>query len=202
MQTRSNKPMTLGSVSLGARFVFRTAEIFGDDFANARKPPFEGQVLTVVAFKPRYVNQIVAQDQYGHVILLRLSDVEKCLNLLPAPENLTQKEQSVHLEGALEFVRQADGPTLNALIREIKENRRGRDVNAAAQLNVSDVVIFDPPGSCKSLQGAITKINAGRVTIAVVLEQACTPTHISVPASMVRRCSQEKEHVPVPTHVA
>ena len=57
------KPTTLGSVSVGANFVFRTAQIFGAEYGNTHKLPFEGRVLTVVGFKPHYVNQVLAQDR-------------------------------------------------------------------------------------------------------------------------------------------
>lgn len=72
-----NTPTTLGSVSLGATFVFRIVEIFGH--ANGRKPPFEGEMMTVVGFKPRYVNQVVVRDPNGHECLMRLCDVERAL---------------------------------------------------------------------------------------------------------------------------
>jgi hypothetical protein len=93
MQTRSIKRTTLGSVSLGARFVFRTAQIFGDEYANSRKLPFEGKLLTVVGFKPHYVNQIVLQDPYGHEFLFRLSDVETALRFSPTSKNAQDEQQ-------------------------------------------------------------------------------------------------------------
>jgi len=49
---------TLGSVHLGDKFIFRTAEVFGKDFCG-RKPSFEGQALTIVRFEPKYKNNIV-----------------------------------------------------------------------------------------------------------------------------------------------
>ena len=74
-------PTTLGAVSLGANFVFRTVEIPGADHANSFEPPFEGQMLTVVGFKLRYVNQVVVQHANGYECLLRLYMVEKALRL-------------------------------------------------------------------------------------------------------------------------
>lgn len=71
----------LGSVSLGAKFVYRAADIFGSEYANTHKDPHDGKVMTVVAFKPRYVNQILAQDSNGYECLMRLSDIEKALRL-------------------------------------------------------------------------------------------------------------------------
>jgi len=79
VRTKAVKPTTLGSVSLGAKFVFRTVEILGRECANTNKPPFEGKMLTVVEFKPRYVNQVLAQDSQGYQCLLPLSYVEKAL---------------------------------------------------------------------------------------------------------------------------
>jgi len=81
MRANASKPTTLGAVSLGEKFVCRTVEMFGPEFANIRKLPFEGQMLTVVGFKPRYVNQVVVQDQHGYQCLLPLHMVEKALGL-------------------------------------------------------------------------------------------------------------------------
>jgi hypothetical protein len=75
------KPAQLGSVSLGATFVYRTVELWGAEYADSRKPPFEGMVLQVVDFKPRYVNQIVVQQPNGCQSLLPLWEVEKALRL-------------------------------------------------------------------------------------------------------------------------
>jgi hypothetical protein len=74
-----SKPVKLGSVSLGATFVYRTEEFFGAEYAGSRKPPFEGMTLKVVDFKPRYVNQIVVQSANGYQCLLPLWEVEKAL---------------------------------------------------------------------------------------------------------------------------
>jgi len=70
----------LGSVSLGAKFVFRTAEILGSDHPS-RRPPYEGKMLTVVGFKPRYVNNVVVCDEDGNESLMPLGMVEKALSL-------------------------------------------------------------------------------------------------------------------------
>jgi hypothetical protein len=78
MTTARSKLATLGSVHVGAKFIFRTAEIFGEHFSG-RKPPFEGQVLTVVGFEPRYKNNVVVQNVNGNESLLTLSMVEKGL---------------------------------------------------------------------------------------------------------------------------
>jgi hypothetical protein len=76
MSKRRNKVTTLGSVHVGAKFTFRTAELLGE---RCRKPPFEGQVLTVVGFEPRYKNNVVVQDVNGIESLMPLSMVEKGL---------------------------------------------------------------------------------------------------------------------------
>jgi hypothetical protein len=70
-------PTILGSVSLGDTFVFRTAELLGR--ADGRKPPFEGKVMTVVGFRPRNVNQVLAQDPDGYECLFPLDYVERAL---------------------------------------------------------------------------------------------------------------------------
>lgn len=78
MPKTRNKPVMLGSVYVGARFIFHTTEIFGEDFTG-RKPPFDGQVLTVVGFVPRYKNNVVMQNVNGEESLLPLDMVEKGL---------------------------------------------------------------------------------------------------------------------------
>lgn len=80
MARAQRKLATLGSVHVGEKFTFHTAEIFGEQF-HGRKPPFEGQVLTVVGFEPRYKNNVVVQDVNGNESLLSLSMVEKGLQL-------------------------------------------------------------------------------------------------------------------------
>lgn len=70
-----------GSIALGATFVFRTVEILGPEYADSRKPPFEGDVLTVVGFKPRYINNIVVRDSKGNLSLMPADMVERALAL-------------------------------------------------------------------------------------------------------------------------
>jgi hypothetical protein len=74
-------PTTLGSVSLGTRFVYQDSRIFGPEYANTHRQPFDGTIMTVVEFKPRYVNQVLAQDSNGYQCLMRLSDVQKALGI-------------------------------------------------------------------------------------------------------------------------
>jgi hypothetical protein len=76
MAKRRNKLVTLGSVHLGAKFTFCTAELLGE---RCRKPPFEGQVLTVVGFEPRYKNNVVLREVNGRECLMPLDMVEKAL---------------------------------------------------------------------------------------------------------------------------
>jgi hypothetical protein len=73
--------VALGSVSLGMKFIWSTVDILGPKYANARKPHFEGQVLTVVGFRPRYKNQVVVQEPNGEIGLVPLELVEKALSL-------------------------------------------------------------------------------------------------------------------------
>jgi hypothetical protein len=77
MTKAQNKLAALGSVHVGDWFIFHTAEIFGD---RHRKLPFEGQVLTVVGFEPRYKNNVVLQDASGTTLLMPLDMVEKALH--------------------------------------------------------------------------------------------------------------------------
>jgi hypothetical protein len=76
MTKKENKLTTLGSVHLGDKFIFHTAEVLGKNFRGQR-PPFEGQVLTVVGFKPRYKNNVVVRDSSGRESLMPLHMVEK-----------------------------------------------------------------------------------------------------------------------------
>ena len=73
-----NERTKLGSIKLGAMFVYRAAEIFGPGYGSANRP-FEGQLVTVVGFKPRNVNQVVVQAPCGCQSLIRLWEVEKAL---------------------------------------------------------------------------------------------------------------------------
>jgi len=71
---------SLGAVNLGATFVYRTVDILGTEPGpNTKKAPFEGQIVTVIGFRPRYVNQILAQAASGSKILLPLAEVENAL---------------------------------------------------------------------------------------------------------------------------
>ena len=72
---------SFGSIALGATFVYREVEILGPAYADSRKPPFEGDVLTVVGFKPRYINNIVVRDSKGNVSLMPAYMVETALAL-------------------------------------------------------------------------------------------------------------------------
>jgi hypothetical protein len=69
---------SLHSVWVGAQFVYRTTEMFGPDY-RGRKPPFEGQTVTVLGFKPRYKNDVVVEDPTGTVSLMPLEMVERAL---------------------------------------------------------------------------------------------------------------------------
>jgi len=74
--TKTRNKLALGSVHLGAKFVFHTKEIFGD---RHRKLSLDGQELTVVGFEPRYKNNVVLQDGSGTRLLMPLDVVEKVL---------------------------------------------------------------------------------------------------------------------------
>jgi hypothetical protein len=78
MKKARRELVTLGSVHVGAKFIFRTVEILGEQFSG-RKPPFEGRVLTVVGFEPKYKNNVVVQDVDGKEFLMPLDMAEKGL---------------------------------------------------------------------------------------------------------------------------
>jgi hypothetical protein len=79
--SKKRKLDVLGSVPLGAKFIFRTTELLGGKFGGRSKHPYEGQVVTVVGFKPRYVNSVVVCTAGGAEFLMRLDMAEKALSL-------------------------------------------------------------------------------------------------------------------------
>lgn len=180
------------AVWLGAKFIFRMREIFGSNYAASRRPPHENQVLTVVGFEPTYKNNVVLQDPSGGHMLLPFSLVVEGLRVSPVQESLTRTRIPSRDE-ALEFIRHADGPTLNNLLDEIREVRKGLDVNAAAELKVGDIAVCDMPGGRPQVQGRITKISGCRVTIQML---GSLPNFICLPASMVRvvQASSSRPH--------
>ena len=76
MTKKRTKLVSLGSVHLGAKFIFHTAELLGD---RHRKLSLDGQELTVVGFEPRYKNNVVLQGVSGTELLMPLDMVEKAL---------------------------------------------------------------------------------------------------------------------------
>jgi hypothetical protein len=44
-------------IPVGAKFTFRSSEILGAQAVSHFKPPFEGEGVMVVGFKPRYVKK-------------------------------------------------------------------------------------------------------------------------------------------------
>jgi hypothetical protein len=81
MTKRKRQLVVLGKVPLGAKFVFRAVELLGPQYNSRRKPPFEGQVLTVVGFEPRLKNNVVVRDENGYDSLMPLDTAEKALKL-------------------------------------------------------------------------------------------------------------------------
>src|ERR1019366_6047527 len=77
------KPVVLGSVFLGAKFIFHSDEILGPEYDSVRKPPYEGQVLTVVGLRPRLKNNVVVRESNGRYSLMPVDMVEKALILRP-----------------------------------------------------------------------------------------------------------------------
>lgn len=68
----------LGSVRIGDRFVFRAAEIFPN--CETDLSGREGKTMTVVAFYPRYVNQVFVTDFNGVDQLMPLRNVQKAID--------------------------------------------------------------------------------------------------------------------------
>jgi hypothetical protein len=71
---------SIGTVSIGASFIFHTTAILGSQY-RGKKPPFDGRILTVVGFRPSRVNKVVVAESNGRCSLMLLSMVEKALAL-------------------------------------------------------------------------------------------------------------------------
>jgi len=80
----------LGSVTVGDSFRFCTKQIFGSELAIGSLPPFEDQVLTVVAFRPNRVNSVVVRDPNGIDSLMPLDMVEKGMRVSPVQKGRVQ----------------------------------------------------------------------------------------------------------------
>jgi hypothetical protein len=78
--TKANNLLAIGGVYLWTTFIFRTADLLGSDYAGKR-PPYEGQVLTVVGFQPRLVNNVIVCDPKGNLSLMPSWLVELALKL-------------------------------------------------------------------------------------------------------------------------
>jgi hypothetical protein len=92
------------------------------------------------------------------------------------------------LEDALEFVRTTDVIEWNQLIDEMNATRRRRDVEAAKNLSVGDLVVFDHPDPSKFLKGRVIRIGrTGRVILCVPSEDDGSLRRINVPAVYVKR---------------
>lgn len=93
------------------------------------------------------------------------------------------------LEDALQFVRNTEDNVWNLLIREMSATRKRRDLEAAKNLTVGNMALFEAsdPKDCR--KGRIINIARGRVTLAVPSEESGFLERIGVPASMVRQCS-------------
>jgi len=78
MTKMQNKRLTRPcSVSLGTKLLYRTVDILGPEDAKGFKPPHEGHLLTVVGFRPHYVNNVVVREANGYESFMPLWMVEK-----------------------------------------------------------------------------------------------------------------------------
>ena len=75
-----SQQLSISSVSVGAKFVFRTADLLGPDYAS-KKPRYEGQLLTVIGFQPWLVNNVIVRDPEGRLSLMPSWMVELALKL-------------------------------------------------------------------------------------------------------------------------
>jgi hypothetical protein len=90
------------------------------------------------------------------------------------------------LNDVLEFVRNTDRNVWNPLIAEMKETRKRRDLEAAENFSIGDLVVFQTPRPEDCRKGRIIKIARGRVSLAV--RQGTGFFAVGVPARMVRHC--------------
>jgi len=82
MKKTEDPPITLGSVQLGDRFIWRVEEALGPEYAGKSSVPFEGKVLEVIGFEPKFFNSVVLDYGDGEMSL-HLEWVEKALSLSP-----------------------------------------------------------------------------------------------------------------------
>jgi len=75
-----SQQLSISSVSVDAKFMFRTAGLLGPDYAG-KKPRYEGQMLTVIGFQPRLVNNVIVRDPEGRLSLMPSWMVELALKL-------------------------------------------------------------------------------------------------------------------------
>jgi hypothetical protein len=96
-QRIAKKEIAILKSLVGARFVYRTVEILGPECANKKKPPFEGQDLTIVGVMPRYVNNVVVQAHNGREFLMPMYMAQKALSqtLLQVGTHDPNKEREV-----------------------------------------------------------------------------------------------------------
>jgi len=80
-------------VPLGTKFIFRTVEILGPESSGC-KPPFDGQVLEVVGYDSRGVNNIVVKGQDRRINLLPVEMVEAGIRLARVPRDLSETDNT------------------------------------------------------------------------------------------------------------
>ncbi len=91
------------------------------------------------------------------------------------------------LQDALEFIHGTDAAIWNRLIDEMNFTRKRRDVEAAKNFKLGDLVVFEPPDPKDFRKGRIIHISrAGRVTLAVPSEESGFLERIGVPAIYLR----------------
>ncbi len=97
------------------------------------------------------------------------------------------------LNEALEFVRSTDSNVWKRLVAEMNETTKRRDLEAAKNFSISDLVEVQAHKEEDSRKGRVVKIARGRLTLAV--HQGTGFSTLSVPASMVRHCHDVERRI-------
>lgn len=70
-----------GSIAVGQKFLFSTVDVLGSEYAELKRPPYDGQIVTVVGFRPRLVNSVLVRYGKGDISVMPLEMAEKALSL-------------------------------------------------------------------------------------------------------------------------
>jgi hypothetical protein len=97
------------------------------------------------------------------------------------------------LNDALEFVRSTDSNVWKRLVAEMNETAKRRDLEAAKNFSIGDLVEVQVPREEDCRKGRIDKIARGRLFLRV--HEGTGFSTLSVPASMARHCHDAESRI-------